>query len=419
MKKNNINDIIQSLKVQFKEFAHLHYFSYYLIGFIVLTTINWLIVSRVYGGEDFLVHWFGTRQILINATSPYLKETSQQLFELAQALNILPYSKNFIFVYPLFECIIYLPFALFNNFDLARALWMSFNIIIAFTSGYLCFILLDWKIEKRQNQLLIIFATQFFYYLISLLSGNNSIILFCLLLISLVMISREKIEFAGIVLALTSINWPVLWILWIFIFITMVRRKAWTFFIWFIITLGLLLIGSLLILPEWPLQYFKAILGNAEAISLQIPGEVLRQWLPGTNQWIGNLIALICLAWLILQWSAVDKNSEQFYWKFSFTLALTPLVLMRNDLVQMPILLFGYLYILSHWFKRSPNLGKNITILFSIIFSLILPILSIRAGALLFENPFSFLFYVSPILVLLANLYWIKGWIFNKITLNN
>lgn len=417
MKKNNINDIIQSLKGQFTEFARLHHFGYFLIGFIGLTIINWLIISRIYGGEDFLVHWLGARQILLNATSPYSQETSQLISELAQSLSILPYSNIYYFVYPLYECIIYLPFALIKNFDLARALWMSFNIIIAFISGYLCFILLEWKIKKRQNQFLIIFATQFFYYLISLLSGNDSIIILCLLLISLLLIKREKLEFAGIVLAFTSINWPLLCIAWFFIFLTLVRKKAWTFFIWFMITLGLLLIGSLLILPEWPLQYFKAILENPGIISLQIPGEVLRQWLSSTNQWIGNLIALICLAWLILQWSVVDKNSEQFYWKFSLTLALTPLVWMRNDLSQMPILLFGYLYILSNWFKRSLNLGRNISIIFISIFSLILPILSIRSRALLFENPYSFLFYICPILVLLVNLYWIKGWIFNKIDL--
>jgi len=232
------------------------------------------------------------------------------------------------------------------------------------------------------------------------------------------MIKREKPEFAGMILALTSINWPLLWIVWIFIFITMIRRKAWTFFIWFMITLVLLLIGSLLILPEWPLQYFKAILGNPELISLQIPGEVFGQWLTSINQWIGNLIALICIAWLILQWSVVSKNSEQFYWKLSFTLAIMPMVWMRNDLNQMPFLLFGYLYVLSNWFKRSPNLGKNIVIIFFSIFSFILPILSIRSGALLFENPFTIFFYICSIIVLLVNLYWIKGWIFNEITIN-
>src|SRR4030042_3192203 len=85
---------------------------------------NLKLAETLPGGEEFLVHWYGIRSWITEGNSPYnpaVRLETEVLFYGHPAQFEEP---RLAFLSPLYSALLFFPFALIENYTLARALWM-------------------------------------------------------------------------------------------------------------------------------------------------------------------------------------------------------------------------------------------------------------------------------------------------------
>ncbi len=90
-----------------------------------VTWSNYQYTLKNPGGNDFLVHWVGTRVLFFDGISPYSDEAALQIQTLAYGRPARPGEHELRVAYPLYSVVFFLPFALISDFHLARAVWMT------------------------------------------------------------------------------------------------------------------------------------------------------------------------------------------------------------------------------------------------------------------------------------------------------
>jgi hypothetical protein len=95
------------------------------LSFDSLTWINYRYSVQNPGGSDFLPRWVGTRQFLMKAQSPYSDETTQEIQQRFYGRPARSDEDQVLFVYPFYSIFLFGPFALIDDYNLARAIWMT------------------------------------------------------------------------------------------------------------------------------------------------------------------------------------------------------------------------------------------------------------------------------------------------------
>ena len=116
-----------------------------LLLFGVLTWSNYQYASTNPGGNDFLVHWVGTRTLITEGISPYSEETALRIQTMAYGRPAQAGEHELRVAYPLYSVLMFLPFALFKDYILARALWMTVLEIALVLLSVVSVRLVDWK----------------------------------------------------------------------------------------------------------------------------------------------------------------------------------------------------------------------------------------------------------------------------------
>jgi hypothetical protein len=105
---------------------------YWFILFVLLLAVlsgvawgNYRFVEANPGGNDFLVHWEGTRSLLVDGLSPYSDEVALRIQKLAYGRPARPGEHELRVAYPLYAEAFFLPFAFISDFNVARAAWMT------------------------------------------------------------------------------------------------------------------------------------------------------------------------------------------------------------------------------------------------------------------------------------------------------
>ena len=92
---------------------------------VACTWANYQYCSQNPGGNDFLVHWMGTRKYVLQNVSPYSDETALAIQNFAYGHPAQSGEHELRVAYPLYSIIFFLPFAIIPKFAIARALWMT------------------------------------------------------------------------------------------------------------------------------------------------------------------------------------------------------------------------------------------------------------------------------------------------------
>ncbi|MCK5784873.1 MAG: hypothetical protein KAH06_10515, partial [Desulfobacterales bacterium] len=179
------------MKKKLLPFASLALISFLLIG--ILLAANYSITPRLSGREHFRVSWMGARTFLFEQNNPYTAESAREtqiaIYGHPAKDGEYPYRLDT----PFYLLVFYFPFAFIEDFNFARALWMSFAEIALFGAGLLSIHLAEWK-TSRVNKALFFVALLFsFYGLYPLLEGGGAIFTSLILLASLAAF-REKQE---------------------------------------------------------------------------------------------------------------------------------------------------------------------------------------------------------------------------------
>ncbi len=95
-------------------------------GLAGFTWANYRFAVAYPGGHEFLSNWLGSRLFLTEGQSPYSVETTAQIQRMAYGRLAKTGEDPLLFTNPLYSIVIFAPFALISDFNIARSLWMTF-----------------------------------------------------------------------------------------------------------------------------------------------------------------------------------------------------------------------------------------------------------------------------------------------------
>ena len=173
---------------------------------VALTWGNHTYAGQNPGGNDFLVHWEGTRALLKDGISPYSDETAVRIQTLAYGRPAQPGEHELRVAYPLYSIIFFAPFALIDNYLMARAVWMTLLEVGLIALVFLSLRLASWKPAPVLLALLLLFSLFWYHGLRSLVNGNAVILVAVGLVAGLLALRAGSEELAGVLFAFTTIK---------------------------------------------------------------------------------------------------------------------------------------------------------------------------------------------------------------------
>jgi hypothetical protein len=364
------------------------------------------------GGNDFLVHYVGTRSLLFEGISPYSEEVAQRIQTVAYGRPAQGIEHELRVAYPLYSVFLFAPFSLIGDYQLARAIWM---VVLELALVAMCFLsleLLDWKPVIWIQTLVLIFSVLWYHAARGIINGNAVILIALMITGALLCIKNDRDQLAGILLALTTIK-PHLVILFIpFILIWAIYLKRWKVITWFSISLAVLIIVSLIWMPDWILQNIWEILEYPGYNPAGTLAAALGEWFPEARNQLKWAIAILLGLVLVYEWVNSRKGKfKRFLWICMLTLVISQWIGIQTDpgnfILLFPALMMIIATLSIKWPRREGWIVSSVLV--GLLVGLwILFIVTIQKSYQPIQNPVMFI--PLPAFCLIG-LYWIKWWV--------
>jgi hypothetical protein len=383
-----------------------------IIGILVLITwANYNFVQQNPGGNDFLVHWVGTRALFVDGLSPYSDTVAERIQTLAYGRPALPGEHELRVAYPMYSALVFLPFALISDYELARALWMTILEAALIGLAFLSLKLTRWKMSVWLLPFFLIFSIFWYHSLRPLINGNAVILVALALVAAFAALRNGRDELAGVLLAFSTIKPHLAVLPIIFILIWTISYRRWRTLGWILISLVLLSISAALFVPDWPLQNLREILAYSSYNPPGTPGAAFETWLPATGRQLGWALSAVMGLILLVEWVLVRrKEFLWFLWTGSLTLVISQWIGIQTDPGNFILLFFPLVLIFSMWVERWGRAGSVLTsitmfLLFIAPWGIFLQ--TVTYGDQPLQHPI--MFFPLP-LFLLITLYWVRWW---------
>ncbi len=284
------------------------------------------------GGNDFLVHWTGTRAFLLEGLSPYSDAVAVRIQQRAYGHPARPGEHELRVAYPLYSTLFFAPFALIGDYTLARAAWMTVLQIGLLLLAWLSLRITRWRPVPWLLGAYLLFVLTWYHGVRPVVNGNAVVLVALFLTGAVLALRRGQDELAGILLAAATIKphlalLPMLFILW-----WGSSHRRWRLLVWtggftlFLAALGMLF------LPDWPLQNLREVLRYTAYNPPTTLQAALREWLPGVGRQLGWLLSggltLLLLAEWVMAWG---KPFRWFVWTFGLTLVIAQWIGITTD----------------------------------------------------------------------------------------
>ncbi|MEN6435746.1 MAG: glycosyltransferase family 87 protein [Anaerolineaceae bacterium] len=391
-----------------------------IIGIIVilgllggLTWANYRFSVSWKGGNEFITNWMGTRLFLTEGQSPYSEQTSSQIQMMAYGHLAKNNEKALIFTSPLYSIILFAPFALIPDFNLACAIWMTLLEAALIGIVFFSIRISDWKPGPGGLLFFTLFAFLWFYSAYSIISGDVIIITTFFIVLGIWAIKAGEWEFAGVAFAISTIKPQYAIVFIIILLIWTLAIRQYKFAIWFISSLVFFTISAVLLQPDWILQSLHAGLQNLASLNIYNPATALAALLPGVGTKIGWALSGVILAMIIIEWVRARKPDERkLTWLIYFTLvgaAFIGLPIGMNSFIMLlPVLPVIFCVIDERWRKAGVPLNSFFYII--LLFGIWLIYLSTKGNA----KQTAILFFPAASLLFIL-MYWIRNWVMNSV----
>lgn len=390
------------MKKKLLPFAAIALIFLLLVG--ILLAANYSITPRLSGGESFRVSWMGARIFLFEQSNPYTSDAAQEtqieIYGHPAKEGEYPYRLDI----PFYLLVFYFPFAFIENFDLARALWMSFAEIALFGVGVLSIYLAEWRTSRINISLF--FAALFFsfYGLYPLFEGSGAIFTALILLASLVAFREKWDEVLGILLIFGTFHLQSGGLLFFFILFFLITSKRWKIFTILGMTLIALFGITLIILPNWIIPFASSLLANSRVGQGFLLSETLQIWRPDDGLLIANILKWVSIFILFIEWRTVrGRDFQHILWVASLSIAITPFLEIHITPALFTLLFFPLALFLKTAQSRWKNAKWGIPVF--LLFLLSSWIVFLKAS-----HALEMLTFIFPFILLLA-LYWIRWWL--------
>jgi hypothetical protein len=383
-----------------------------IIGVLVLVTwANYDFAQQNTGGNDFLVHWVGTRAIFVDGLSPYSDAVAERIQTLAYGRPALPGEHELRVAYPMYSALVFLPFALISDYELARALWMTTLEAALIGLAFLSLKLTRWKMSIWLLPFFLIFSIFWYHSLRPLINGNAVILVALALVAAFAALKTGKDELAGVLLAFSTIKPHLVILPIIFFLIWTISFGRWRTLGWMLISLVLLSISAALFVPDWPLQNLREILAYSSYNPPGTPGAAFETWLPAAGRRLGWALSALMGLILVTEWVFVRRRELRwFLWTGCLTLVISQWIGIQTDPGNFILLFFPLVLVISMWVERWGRAGSvltAITLFLLFIVPWVIFLQTVTYGNQPLQHPI--MFFPLP-LFLLITLYWVRWW---------
>ena len=378
-----------------------------------LTWVNIQFTKSNPGGNDFLVHYIGTRSFLFDGLSPYSDDVATRIQIAAYGHPAEGIEHELRVAYPLYSVILFAPFSLIGDYQIARAIWMTVLELALVVMTFLSFRLVDWKPPLWIQASILLFSLTWYHAVRGVINGNAVILLALAATGILLSIKNGEERIPGILLAATTIK-PHLVILVIpTILIWAFYHKRWQLIKWFSGTMGVLIAIGLLMIPDWIIQNLREVLRYPAYNPAGTLAAALAEKIPGIAFQLKWGIAIFLGALLLFEvWQSRKGGAKQLIWASLFTLTISQWIGIQTDpgnfILLFPVLILILAEINHKWNEQG-----------SVVSIIVLAILLVGLWALFISTiqhtyqpvQGSVMFIPFPAFCLIG-LYWIKVWYF-------
>lgn len=388
-------------------------FTLLVVGILVLLTWgNYQFASSNPGGNDFLVHWVGTRALFIDGESPYSDRVSGQIQTLAYGRPARPGEHELRVAYPLYSVIFFLPVAFIEDYTLARAIWMTILEIGVVFLTLSTISLTRWRLGLWSIPLILVFAIFWYHGLRPIINGNAVIIVSFLITSSFLAIRAGRDELAGILLGLSTIKPHLVVVCLTFIAIWMISQRRWKFLFWLVITIGLLSAVFILFIPDWPVQNLREILRYSSYNPPGTPAAIFSTWLPATGERIGWVFSAFWGILMLFEWLlSLRKDFRRFLWTACLTLAVSPWLGIQTDPGNFIMMFVALGLIFANLEERWGRSGGILAILCLLVLFLVPWLLFLETMTVTDQPQQSPIMFFPLPFMLIIGLYWIRWWL--------
>ena len=383
-----------------------------LVAAIVLMTIgNYRYASLNPGGNDFLVHWMGTRSYITEGISPYSDEVALRIQNVAYGRPALPGEHELRVAYPLYSIVFFLPFALIKDFTLARAVWMTVLEIALMVLCFLSLRLTRWKPTPLILMLLLLFSLFWYHGLRALILGNAVILVTLMIVGALLAMRVQADELAGVLMGFATIKPQVVVVLLVFITVWAIFKKRWKLIIWLFGTVFLLSAAAALLMPDWILQNLREVIRYPGYNPPGTPATVFSIYMPGVGSRIGQGVSVFLIVVLLLEWFlSLRGDFRAFLWAACLTLVASQWIGIQTDPGNFIVLYPAVILVLAMWDERWHRSASLLTIGSLVLIFAGIWLVFIRTLERSYQPIQSpLLFFPLPILLFIG-LYMVRWW---------
>lgn len=386
--------------------------------FIALVTILFLIISTALvvanltltGGGDFYAHWVGSRGFLFEKMDPYSAEVPARVQALVYEDSAQAGREPYILDTPFQILLLYFPFSLLSDPQLARAIFTLILELALFALALLSLRLTDWEAPRSFLILFFLFSIFNFYAFQAIFEASPVILLGLIYAGILLALRAGQDELAGALMAVSLYYWEVGAPFLFLVAWRAYREGRGRILAGFGMLSIVLLAVSFLLYPNWIIPYLRAGMNNLRADFGFTTQDAFAQIFPSQNgifAWIFIGILVIVLGY---EWSiAHSADFRRFYWACCLSLAASPLLGFRTEMENLAVLVIPLALIFAVIHDRWRRIADGLTIL------LLLAVFLVPWAVYLFALPRfdgparEIIFLFLPLFTILT-LYWIRWW---------
>lgn len=382
-----------------------------LIGLLLgLTYVNYQFSLKAPGGNDFLARWTGAHYWLVEGINPYDEQVSlaAQRMIYGRPANAAAGEDIAHFVYPLPAMIFFAPFGLLP-YTTARAIWMTILEIGLPILALIGIRIGKWKPGWGTTAAVLLFSVLWYHGVRSVVVGQFAVIEALLICGGLLAIQQENDALAGWLFGLSLTKPQMSFLIIPFVILWAFTRKRWSLVGWILGSSLILLIGTLILMPDWPLRWLQQLLDYPGYTELGSPISILVGWLPRGGENLSRAISILFAIYLAYEWLAAARKPESwFQWTAALTLVITNLIAFRTATTNFVVLLPGLLLVFSAFNSRWGKQGLITTwgVMAALLLGLWALFLVTVEGNI--ENG---AMYLPLPMILLIGLLWIRWWV--------
>ncbi|MCJ7622801.1 MAG: glycosyltransferase 87 family protein [Anaerolineaceae bacterium] len=367
------------------------------------------------GGNDFLVHWIGSRNLIIKGISPYSDETALDIQKVVYGRPARDGEHELRVVYPLYSIAVFAPFALISDYEFARALWMTLLETAILLIAFLSIRITDWKPKSIILAVYLCFSILWYHSLRSLINGNAIVLVALGVVAGFWAIRKGADELAGVLFAFTTIKPQVVVLILIYVIYWSIKQRRSRIIVWFFSTVLLLVMSAVMLIPNWIMQNIRELIRFPSYNPPLTFGTALLDLFPGFGDRLSWVVTGLLVIIMIIEWRiSVRTKYRGFIWTAFLTLVATQWIGIPTDpgnfIILFPAIVLLFAVIEERWERVGGILSVLIMLLLGIGIWLIF-LNTLEPGYQPQQSPVMFIPLPGFLLVML---YWIRWWTFQR-----